>query len=196
MISSVCVFCGASSGSSPAYLGAAESFGREIARRGLRLVYGGGDSGVMGAVARSAFSAGAEVVGIIPRKLHALVAEADLTELIVVEDMRERKARMHDLSDAFVALPGGIGTLEEFFEAWTWRALGYHSKPVGILEVDSFWEPLRTFLEGVVEAGFLGREHLADLVVRSDSAELLEALESLPPLAVHKKPERGKGEPV
>lgn len=192
MIASVCVFCGASSGSSPVYLEAAGAFGREIARRGLRLVYGGGDSGVMGAVARSAFSAGAEVVGIIPRKLHALVAEADLTELIVVEDMRERKARMHELSDAFVALPGGIGTLEEFFEAWTWRALGYHAKPVGILEVDGFWEPLRTFLEGVVEAGFLGREHLADLVIRDDPGELLSALESLPPLAVHKKPERGK----
>ena len=192
MIASVCVFCGASSGSSPVYLEAAGAFGREIARRGLRLVYGGGDSGVMGAVARSAFSAGAEVVGIIPRKLHALVAEADLTELIVVEDMRERKARMHELSDAFVALPGGIGTLEEFFEAWTWRALGYHAKPVGILEVDGFWEPLRTFLEGVVEAGFLGREHLTDLVIRDDPGELLSALDSLPPLSVHKKPERGK----
>lgn len=192
MIASVCVFCGASSGSSPVYLEAAGTFGREMARRGLRLVYGGGDSGVMGAVARSAFSAGAEVVGIIPRKLHALVAEADLTELIVVEDMRERKARMHELSDAFVALPGGIGTLEEFFEAWTWRALGYHAKPVGILEVDGFWEPLRTFLEGVVEAGFLGREHLADLVIRDDPGELLSALDSLPPLSVHKKPERGK----
>jgi len=192
MITSVCVFCGASSGSRPAYIAAARAFGREIARRGLRLVYGGGDSGVMGAVARSAFSAGAEVVGVIPRKLHALVAEADLTELIVVEDMRERKARMHELSDAFAALPGGIGTLEEFFEAWTWRALGYHAKPVGILEVDGFWEPLRTFLEGVVEAGFLGREHLADLVIRSDPGELLSALDRLPPLGVHKKPERGR----
>ena len=193
MLHSICVFCGSSKGALPAYRAAAEAVGRELARRGLRLVYGGGDSGIMGAVARSAFAAGAEVVGVIPRKLHALVAEADLTELIVVEDMRERKARMHELSDAFIALPGGIGTLEELFEAWTWRSLGYHSKPVGILEVEGFWAPLRGFLEGVVEAGFLGREHLEDLVIRSDPGELLEALERLQPLRAHKKPERGKG---
>jgi len=192
MIHSICVFCGASSGISPAYIDAADAVGKEIARRGLRLVYGGGDSGVMGALARAAYSSGAEVVGIIPRKLNDLVADAELTELIVVEDMRERKARMHELSDAFIALPGGIGTLEEFFEAWTWRALGYHGKPVGILEVEGFWEPLRVFMDGVVQAGFLHREHLDDLVVRSDPAELLDALENTPALKDLKKPERRK----
>ncbi|HSV56285.1 MAG TPA: TIGR00730 family Rossman fold protein [Magnetospirillaceae bacterium] len=192
MIKSVCLFCGAGAGRSPAYSAAAEALGRKLARRGFRLVYGGGDSGLMGTAARSAFAAGAEVVGVIPRKLHALVAETDLTELIIVEDMRERKTRMHELSDAFVILPGGIGTLEEFFEAWSWRALGYHSKPIGILEVEGFWEPMTSFLKGVVTAGFLGQEHLDDLVIRSDPGELLTALESLPPPRAHKRPERGK----
>lgn len=192
MLHSICVFCGASSGSRPAYLEAADALGGELARRGLRLVYGGGDSGVMGAVARAAYSAGAEVVGVIPRRLNDLVADAELSELIVVDDMRERKARMHELSDAFIALPGGIGTLEEFFEAWTWRALGYHGKPVGILEVEKFWEPLRVFMDGVVQAGFLAREHLDDLVVRSDAGELLDALEGAPALRAFKRPERGK----
>jgi uncharacterized protein (TIGR00730 family) len=196
MLHSICVFCGASSGSRPAYLEAADALGGELARRGLRLVYGGGDSGVMGAVARAAYSAGAEVVGVIPRRLNDLVADAELSELIVVDDMRERKARMHELSDAFIALPGGIGTLEEFFEAWTWRALGYHGKPVGILEVEGFWEPLRVFLDGVVRAGFLAREHLDDLVVRSDAGELLDALEGAPALRAFKRPERGKHDEI
>ncbi len=190
MLHSVCVFCGASSGASAAYLAAAQLMGRALARRGLRLVYGGGNSGLMGELARSAFSAGAEVIGVIPRRLNELVAPADLTELVVVEDMRERKSRMHEMSDAFVALPGGIGTLEEFFEAWTWRALGFHGKPVGLLEAEGFWEPLLGFLDGVAASGFLGREHLEDLVVRSDPEELLDALEALPALRSHKKPER------
>ena len=180
MIASVCVFCGASSGSSRAYLEAAGAFGREIARRGLRLVYGGGDSGVMGAVARSAFSAGAEVVGIIPRKLHALVAEADLTELIVVEDMRERKARMHELSDAFAALPGGIGTLEEFFEAWTWLQLGFHAKPVALFDVGGFWQPLVDMVDHMVAAGFLASGYREQLIVADTPDGLLGALNGWP----------------
>ena len=134
-IRSVCVFCGSSNGKRPEYTTAAGALGTELARRGVRLVYGGGDVGTMGTMARAALEVGGKVTGVIPRKLHELVDHVELTELIVAADMHERKSKMYDLSDAFIALPGGIGTLDELFEAWTWRGIGYHDKPVGILDV-------------------------------------------------------------
>lgn len=186
MISSVCVFCGSSLGARPAYLAAAEAMGKEIAQRGLRLVYGGGNVGTMGAMARAALAAGGEVVGVIPEKLNALVDHVELSRLIVTRDMHERKAAMAEASDAFVALPGGIGTLEELFEVWAWRQIGYHQKPVGLLEVEGFYAPLLAFLSRVSEEGFLEPRHLEDLVVAEAPGLLLDALAlARPPLPKH-----------
>jgi uncharacterized protein (TIGR00730 family) len=192
MIRSVCVFCGSSAGARPAYAEAAVAMGRAIARRGLRLVYGGGNVGTMGALARAALDAGGEVTGVIPRKLYELVDHVELTELVVAEGMHERKARMAEAADAFIALPGGIGTFEELFEAWAWRQIGYHQKPVGILEVEGFYAPLLGFLGKVSAEGFLKASHLQDLIVEVDPARLLDRLaEARPPLepklAEHRK---------
>src|SRR5208337_4533327 len=164
-IRSVCVFCGSSNGRRAEYPAAAESLGTVIASRGLRLVYGGGDVGSMGILARAALAAGGEVMGVIPRKLYEIVDHVELTELVVAADMHERKAKMYDSSDAFIAMPGGIGTLDELFEAWTWRGIGYHDKPIGILDAAGYYGPLLSFLRAMVEEGFLGREQLDDLVV-------------------------------
>lgn len=189
MIRSICVFCGSSPGARPAYEAAAEAMGREIARRGLRLVYGGGNVGTMGVLARAALAGGAEVVGVIPEKLNALVDHVELSRLIVTGTMHERKAAMAEASDAFIALPGGIGTFEELFEVWAWRQIGYHQKPVGILEVEGFYAPLLAFLGQVSAEGFLKPHHLEDLVVAEDPALLLDGLSTakLPP---PKHPER------
>jgi uncharacterized protein (TIGR00730 family) len=192
ILRSVCVFCGSSNGRRPEYGRAAEDLGRELARRSLRLVYGGGDVGTMGLLARAALAAGGEVTGVIPRKLYELVDHVELTELVVAEDMHERKARMYDLSDAFIALPGGIGTLDELFEAWTWRGIGYHAKPIGILDVAGYYGALLAFLGAMAEEGFLGREQLEDLEVGVDAGSLLDRLASKEPLKVFKRPERSR----
>lgn len=152
------------------------AMGREIAQRGLRLVYGGGNVGIMGALARAALAAGGEVLGVIPRKLNELVDHVELTRLIVTEDMHGRKAAMAEASDAFVALPGGIGTFEELFEVWAWRQIGYHEKPVGLLEVEGFYAPLLGFLSRVRDEGFLKARHLEDLVVAEEPGILLDRL--------------------
>ena len=191
-ISSVCVFCGSSNGRGPEYAAAAAAMGAELASRGLRLVYGGGDVGTMGVLARAVLAAGGRVTGVIPRKLYELVDHVELTELVVAADMHERKAKMYELSDAFVALPGGIGTLDELFEAWTWRGIGYHDKPIGVLEVALYFEPLLAFLRKMVEEGFLPREHLEDLAVESSPGALLDALAAKEPLKSHKRPERSR----
>jgi uncharacterized protein (TIGR00730 family) len=134
---SICVYCASRTGASAAYAAAAKAVGSEIGRRGWRLVYGGGRAGLMGVVADAALAAGAQVVGVIPTSLmERELGHTGLTELHVVETMHERKLRMAESSDAFVALPGGIGTFEELFEVWTWRQLGYHDKPLGLLNVD------------------------------------------------------------
>ena len=189
-IRSVCVFCGSSNGRRAEYPAAAESLGTAIASRGLRLVYGGGDVGSMGILARSALAAGGEVMGVIPRKLYEIVDHVELTQLVVAADMHERKAKMYDSSDAFIAMPGGIGTLDELFEAWTWRGIGYHDKPIGILDAAGYYGPLIAFLAQMVEEGFLGREQLDDLVVDTDSGALLDRLAAKEPLKVFKRPER------
>jgi hypothetical protein len=191
-IRSICVFCGSNNGKRPDYARAAEALGAEIARRGLGLVYGGGDVGTMGVLARAVLAAGGRVKGVIPRKLFELVEQVELTELVVAADMHERKARMYDSADAFIAMPGGIGTLDELFEAWTWRGIGYHDKPVGLLNVAGYYAPLLSFLRTMVEEGFLGREHFEDLVVDTDIVALLDRLAAKEPLKELKRPERSR----
>jgi uncharacterized protein (TIGR00730 family) len=174
---SVCVYCGSRPGDSPRFLELAQAVGSEIGRRGWRLVYGGGRVGLMGAVADAALAAGAQVLGVIPQTLmRREVGHARLTELQVVQTMHERKQRMAEAADAFLALPGGIGTFEELFEAWTWRQLGYHAKPLGLLDADGYYAPLLEFLHGTVQRGFLDAAQLASLQVGDDAAALLQRL--------------------
>ncbi len=173
MIGSLCVFCGSSVGSRPAYIGAAISLGKVLAEQKIRLVYGGGRVGLMGAVADSALQAGGEVVGVIPEHLVAReVAHQGLSDLRIVRSMHERKALMAELSDGFVALPGGLGTLEEFFEVWTWGQLGLHRKPYALLNVNGFYDPLVQFIDQLVEQKFVRPEHRRMLIVESDVAML------------------------
>ena len=152
----VCVYCGSSRGTDPAYAEAAEALAAELVRRGIGLVYGGGSVGLMGVIADAVLARGGDVIGVIPRFLHRReIMHEGVTDLRVVESMHERKALMADLSDGFVALPGGIGTLEETFEAMTWTQLGIHAKPVGLLDVGGFWAPMQELLARAVADGFL-----------------------------------------
>ncbi|MBF8778973.1 LOG family protein [Pseudomonas fulva] len=177
-VRSVCVFCGASIGANPLYREAAIALGQAIARRGLTLVYGGGAVGLMGIVADAALAAGGEVIGIIPQSLKdAEIGHAGLTRLEVVDGMHARKARMAALSDAFIALPGGLGTLEELFEVWTWGQLGYHAKPLGLLDVNGFYTKLGSFLDHIVDEGFVRAQHRAMLLLGDQADQLLDAME-------------------
>jgi uncharacterized protein (TIGR00730 family) len=185
---SVCVFCGSASGTKPVYAEAARALGAELARRSLALVYGGGRIGLMGELATAATAAGGTVVGVIPERLAAKeIAYTEATELIVVDTMHTRKAIMADRADAFVALPGGFGTLEELFEILTWAQLGIHAKPVGLLDVDGFYAPLLAWLDQAVAAGFLKRKHRELLIVGSSIGELLDALRDWRPPAPTEK---------
>ena len=176
-VRAVCVFCGSSEGASPKYIEAARELGRTLARAGVRVIYGGASIGLMGALADAALGAGGEVVGVIPWALRDReIAHDDLTELHVVDSMHERKAKMAELSDAFVALPGGIGTLEELFEVWTWAQLGIHRKTVALLDVDGYYAPLLTFLDLCVDEGFVREVQRELLIVVQDSQALLSAL--------------------
>lgn len=184
---SICVFCGASPGATPIYQEAAEALGRHLAGNGIQLVYGGGAVGLMGVVANAALAAGGEVIGIIPQSLKdAEVGHSGLTRLEVVDGMHARKARMAELSDAFIALPGGLGTLEELFEVWTWGQLGYHGKPLGLLEVNGFFDPLLTFLDHLVQERFVRQPHRDMLQRAASPAELVSALAAWKPLAAPK----------
>jgi uncharacterized protein (TIGR00730 family) len=178
----ICVFCGSSPGFDPIYRERAAAFGSLLAARGIGLVYGGAHVGLMGAVADAVLAGGGHVTGVIP---HALVerevAHAGLSELCVVGSMHERKARMAELSDAFVALPGGIGTFEELFEVWTWSQLGLHQKPCALLDIHGFYRGLSGFLDHVVTQGFLKPVHRAGLLVADDAETLLELLASHQP---------------
>ena len=174
---SVCVYCGSRFGASPAFLEAAQALGQAIAARGWRLVYGGGNVGLMGATADAALAAGGHVVGVIPERLmNREVGHRGLTELHVVQTMHERKRLMAELADAFIALPGGIGTLEELFEVWTWRHLGYHDQPIGLLNVGGFYDPLLAFMNHTREAGFVDDLQQAMLTVSADPQDLLDRL--------------------
>ncbi len=176
-MNSVCIFCGSSEGARPAYVGAAREMGAEMARRGLTLVYGGGRVGLMGAVADAALGEGGEVVGVMPGALVSKeISHKGLTKLHVVGSMHERKMLMNDLSDGFVALPGGFGTLEEFFEALSWAQLGIHAKPCALLDVDGFWGPLDSLLDHAVDEGFVHPDHRSLVLTESDPARLLDAM--------------------
>jgi uncharacterized protein (TIGR00730 family) len=178
----VCVFCGSSPGANPTYLASARALGRELAGRGLGLVYGGASVGLMGAVADGALSAGGEVVGVIPGALQAReIAHAGLTRLEVVSSMHERKARMAELADGFIALPGGMGTLEELAEILTWAQLGLHRKACAVLDVAGYWAPLVAFFDHAVQERFLRPEHRALLLVGRDPAPLLDDMERYVP---------------
>lgn len=186
-LASVCVFCGASPGADPGYAAAARAMGQAIAARGLRLVYGGAKIGLMGAVADAAMAAGGEVIGVMP---HALVdkeiGHQGLTRLEVVDSMHERKARMAELSEGFIALPGGVGTLEEIFEIWTWGQLGFHAKPAAFLNVRGYYDGLRNFLDHSVDEAFLRAPHRDMVIFREDPVQVLDALAAYVPPVVEK----------
>jgi hypothetical protein len=178
----VCVFCGASSGRRASYLDAAREFGAVSARRGIAVVYGGGRVGMMGAVAEAALAAGGEVIGVIPHELvERELAHDGLTELHVVGSLHERKAMMAELSDAFVALPGGFGTLDELAEQLTWSQLGLHAKPVGLLDVDDFWRPLVALARHMTDEGYVRESDLRSIVVGVEPGPLLDALARVEP---------------
>lgn len=183
----ICVFCGSNMGGRDDYAGAATAFGRTLAEEGIRLVYGGANVGLMRLVANGALEAGGEVVGIIPEALKAReLAHPGLTELHTVKSMHERKAMMADFSDGFVALPGGPGTMEEMFEIWTWAQLGYHRKPVGLLNVAGFFDPLLAFLDHQVAERFMRIEHRRMLVVSQSAAEIVAGFRAYEPPVVEK----------
>ena len=171
------MFCGSANGVADSFVTAARAFAHECVRRGIRVVYGGASVGLMGVLADGVLDAGGEVVGVIPRALvHREIAHTGLTELHVVETMHERKARMAQLGDAFVALPGGLGTLEELFEIWTWGQLGLHDKPYGVLNVADYYTPLIRFLDHARDQGFVREKQRGRLVVDESPAGLLDSL--------------------
>jgi uncharacterized protein (TIGR00730 family) len=176
-IQRLCVYCGSAAGHDPVYAEAARELGLAIAQRGMSLVYGGGHVGLMGIVADAALAAGAKVTGVIPTALmDSEVGHTQLTELRVVRDMHERKALMAELADGFVALPGGIGTLEELFEVMTWLQLGYHRKPVGLLNTQGFYDDLLRMLNKQRDTGFLKPAHHALLITEANTAALLDRM--------------------
>jgi hypothetical protein len=177
IIRSVAVFCGSNTGHGPAYLEAAASLGGEIGRRGFTLVYGGTHKGLMGALADAALAHGGRAHGVITARLHGHGhLHERLTQYEIVGTMRARKARMAELADAFVALPGGIGTLEEFMEIWTLNQLGEMDKPAGLLDVDGYWQPFLGFIDHMIARGFLPAAHRGGIVVSPDPAALLDGL--------------------
>jgi uncharacterized protein (TIGR00730 family) len=179
---SLCIYCGSRAGDDPAFETAARAIGQAIGQRGWRLVYGGGRAGLMGCVADAALAAGAEVIGVIPLALmDRELGHPGLAELIVVETMHERKRLMAERSDAFVALPGGIGTFEELFEVWTWLQLGYHDKPVGLLNAAGYYDALLSFLDQSVARGFVPPAQRALLQVQSQPDALLDRIAALAP---------------
>jgi uncharacterized protein (TIGR00730 family) len=180
---SVCVFCGSSPGARPEYGDAARALGQVLASRGVRLVYGGGHVGLMGILADAVLAEGGDVIGVITDGLQAReVGHTALPDLRVVPTMHERKALMASLSDAFVALPGGAGTLDEFFEAWTWTQLGIHRKPVGVLNVAGYFDPLLAFLAHAVDQRFIRAEHWDAVVIDEDAARLIDRLSMATPV--------------
>lgn len=179
MIERLTVFMGSTPGKDPRWVELAHAVGSDLARRGIGVVYGGGGGGLMGALAQGALDEGGEVIGVIPEfMIDREWGRGDLTEVHVVQSMHERKALMADLTSAFLALPGGMGTLEEVFEVWTWRQIGLLDKPVGFLDADGFWTPLLDSLRGLGEAGFMSQASLDDVVVAPDLDSALAGLET------------------
>lgn len=181
---SICVYCGSRHGALPAYTAAAVALGRAIGERGWQLVYGGGKVGLMGEVADATLAAGGRVVGVIPQTLQDReVGHPGLHELHVVQTMHQRKQMMAERADVFIALPGGIGTLEELYEVWTWRQLGYHDQPIGLLNTAGYYEALLAFMRHTVAEGFLAPEQHANLQVGTEPEALLQALATAVPAA-------------
>jgi len=176
MIKTVCVFCGSSSGRNPAYSESAQKLGKEIAKQGLRLVYGGSHVGLMAALSDAVLSSGGEVTGVITELLQKKVGHQHLTKLYVVKDMHLRKMKMFNLSDAFIALPGGVGTFEEILEIMTWAQLGLHTKPFGFLNSAGYYNKLADFLDFTVDEGFLQPEYRNILSFEEDPEKLLQAI--------------------
>jgi uncharacterized protein (TIGR00730 family) len=177
-IQTLCVYCGASIGASPVYAKAAVGLAQAMVQNDIALVYGGGHVGLMGQIADAVLAAGGKVTGVIPEALmQAEIAHHRLTRLIVVKDMHERKAQMAALSDGFIAMPGGIGTLEELFEALTWAQLGFHDKPVALFNTNGFFDGLLDFMQHLVKQGFLKAEHAALLLADADPDSLLQQLQ-------------------
>jgi uncharacterized protein (TIGR00730 family) len=173
------VYCGASMGADPAFAATAKALGEEMARRGIGLVYGGGRLGLMGVVADAVMANGGEAYGVIPQALVDIeVAHTGLTELHTVTSMHERKAKMTELTDAFVAIPGGIGTLDELFEAWSWNALGYHAKPFALLNVSGFWDGMISFLDNVAVSGFMSPARRGQLLVADTISDAIAQLDA------------------
>jgi len=173
----ICVYCGASSGARPEYLEAARAFGAALGRRGLGLVYGGASIGLMGALADAALDAGAEVIGVLPRSLQSReIGHRGLTELRIVDSLHERKAQMAELADAFAALPGGLGTLDELFETATWGYIGLHRKKWGLLDVSGYWQPLLRALDAMTAEGFVNPAIRARFEVAAEAEALLDRL--------------------
>ena len=186
-LSAVAVYCGSNHGADPAYAQAAAAFGRLLAERGIRLVYGGGHVGLMGVLADAALASGGQVFGVITRALQAKeVAHDALTSLTVVDTMHERKAAMADAADAFVMLPGGYGTLDEFFEAVSWTQLGIHAKPCGVLDVSGYYTALRAQLDEATRQGFVSRVHRELVITESEPRRLLDRLAGWVPVTAGK----------
>ncbi len=183
----VCVYAGSNAGARPEYASTAARLARVLVTRGIGVVFGGGNVGLMKVVADATMAAGGEVIGIIPEALMAReVGHRDISELRVVRSMHERKALMAELSDGFVALPGGVGTIEEIIEIATWAQLGLHAKPFGLLNIDGFYDSLITFLDHAVSEGFLRPQHRAMLLVAKEPEQLLDAFATWQPPEVHK----------
>lgn len=183
----ICVFCGSSPGRLPEYSRAAENFGRAMNRSGIGLVYGGAKVGLMGRLADTVIAAGGEAIGVMPRALaEKEIAHEGLTELRIVESMHERKAVMAELADGFVALPGGLGTLEEFFEAVTWAQLSIHDKPCGLLNVAGFFDGLHSFLDHAVDHRFVRAGHRSMILSSDDPENLLASLQAFTPPEIDK----------
>ena len=174
----ICINCGSNNGAAPEYLEYAKKLGKYLASQNIELVYGGADVGLMGAVANSALLEGGTVIGVIPKSINSKVGHKSLTELHVVENMHERKTKMFELSDGFIGLPGGIGTLEEIFEILTWAQLGFHSKPCGILNINGYFNQLLQFLEHSVHQQFLKEGHKNMLIVANEPEEILQKFKS------------------
>lgn len=187
MMERLCVFCGSAMGVRPEYADAARAVGQQLGQRGMQLVYGGGSIGLMGVVADAALAANVPVIGVIPKRLAKKeITHAGLADLRVVASMHERKAVMADLADGFLALPGGLGTLDELFEILTWAQLGEHQKPVGLLNVAGYFDPMLTFVERMIEEGFVKEKHRGLLLIDTEVETLIDRM------AKHQPPQTTK----
>ena len=188
-IASICIYCGSSNDAPASHMATARAVGAEVAARGIHMVFGGGRVGLMGATADAAMAAGGTVTGVIPQHLHDIeIGHTDLTELLVVDNMHTRKREMFERSDAFVVLPGGLGSLEEFFEVVTWRQIGIHDKPILILNPDGYWDPLLGLIEHVIDTQYAHPSARALFVTVSEVADILPALGAAPEPAIADRP--------